>query len=60
MISLLTEFEQRTKASVVDEKIYEMDGRRVLANKQWLSQALTVESSELKSRFDHLFENVNY
>jgi hypothetical protein len=45
---------------VVDERINEYDGRRVTANKAWLISELQVESNDLKSRFDHMLENVNY
>jgi hypothetical protein len=60
VISLLKEFEMRTKSSLVDERINEYDGRRVQANKVWLCAELQIESNDLKSRFDHMLENVNY
>jgi hypothetical protein len=60
VIGLLKEFELRTKSSLVDERINEYDGRRVQANKVWLCSELKIESNDLKSRFDHMLENVNY
>ena len=60
VISLLKEFEMRTKSSLVDERINEYDGRRVQANKVWLCAELQIESNDLKNRFDHMLENVNY
>jgi hypothetical protein len=60
VISLLKEFEARTRSSLIDERINEYDGRRVQANKVWLCSELQVESNDLKSRFDHILENVDY
>jgi hypothetical protein len=58
--SLVREFETRTQASVNDEKINDYDGRKVAANKQWMANELQMEGNDLKLRFDHLFENVNF
>lgn len=60
VIGLLKEFEARTRSSLVDERINEYDGRKVQANKVWLCAELQIESNDLKSRFDHMLENVNY
>ena len=60
VLQLAKEFEVRTRSSIVDERINEYDGRRVAANKAWLINELQLESNDLKSRFDHILENVNY
>jgi len=59
-MTLVQEFESRTRASVLDEKINDYDGRRVAANKVWITNELQMENNDLKMRFDHLLENVNY
>jgi hypothetical protein len=59
-MTLVQEFESRTRASVLDEKINDYDGRRVAANKVWITNELQMETNDLKMRFDHLLENVNY
>ena len=57
---LAKEFEARVRASIIDEKLMDYDGRRIEATKQWLSSEMQLEANDLKSRFDHIFENVNY
>lgn len=40
VMTLAREFEARTRSSIVDERINEYDGRRVAANKAWLTSEL--------------------
>jgi len=60
IMSLVQEFDSRTRASVNDEKINDYNGRLVAANKVWITNELQMETNDLKMRFDHLLENVNY
>ena len=44
---LIHEFETRTRSSVVDEKINDFDGKKVIANKDWIANELHIESRDL-------------
>lgn len=57
---LMTEFEARTRASIVNPTINEYNGIRVASNREWISNELLREAIDLNRNFEALFENVNY
>ncbi len=57
---VMQEFQERTSRSVKNESLKDFDGNRVAENKEWICNELVVEARDLSSRFQHMFENVNY
>lgn len=57
---LITEFEARTRASLINEAIHEYNGIKVASNREWISNELSREAIDLQRNFESLFENVNY
>lgn len=58
--ALITEFEARTRQSLVNPAINEYNGQRVASNRDWISNELIREANDLYKNFEMLFENVNY
>jgi hypothetical protein len=57
---LVTEFEARTRASLINATIHEYNGIKVQSNREWISNELLREAIDLNNNFEKLFENVNH
>ena len=43
-----------------DEALNDYDGNKVSENKDWIYHELVCEAKDLQSKYNHMFENVNY
>ena len=60
MQMLVKEFLKRTRLSIKNAQLNEYDGNKVDDTKDWFSKELTIQVKDLRTRFGHLFFNVNH
>ena len=54
------EYDRKAKDYVIDESIFELNGREVLRLNKWVGDQVERASTEVGERFESIFENVNY
>lgn len=60
VVMLVNEFENRTKNSCIDLMLREYNGGKVEENKDWIRSELLSEMGDLGTRFETIFQNINY
>lgn len=58
--NIIGEFQKKSQACIIDPRINEVDGKKMLIVQDWLQQAIDKEIAEVGEKFDSMFENVNY
>ena len=58
--NIMGEYDRKAKDYVIDESIFELNGREVLRLNKWVGDQMERAATEVGERFESIFENVNY